>query len=330
MHELSGKSFLVTGGAGNIGSYVVEALIAAGAERIAVVDNFYNGHMENLRAAQASSGTELAVINASIADHTALRAIFRQWRPDYAFHLASMLTLDCKAEPLQAVDYNIVGTTNVIDCCIHQGVKRLVHSSSASVFGEPRYLPVDEQHPFDNKLLYGATKIANEALLTSAYHEYGLSWVGLRYYNVYSERQRRGHLYTQVIPKWAQEIVTSGTLTINDDGSQTMDLIHAEDIARANLLALQSDVDNELFNIGSGVETSVRQLADWIIEAFGVPVRIVYQHHDPNRVKRRVSSTEKAERLLGFKAKITAREGIRRCVEAFKTRDLSALVFDGV
>jgi UDP-glucose 4-epimerase len=329
MHDLKDKTILVTGGAGNLGSYVVEALIDEGVRRIVVVDNFYNGHRENLEFALACRSVQTLLVNESIADHPRLRAVFREHRPDYVFHLASMLTLDCRAEPRQAVDYNIVGTYNVADCCIHGGVRRLVHSSSASVFGEPRRLPVDEDHPFDNRLLYGATKIACEALLNSAYHEYGLSWAGLRYYNVYSERQRRGHLYTQVIPKWAQEITTSGTLTINDDGSQTMDLIHAEDVARANLLALRADVDNELFNIGTGIETSVRQLAEWMIEDFGVPVRIVHQHHDPNRVKRRASSTEKAERLLGFKARISAREGIRRCVQALRTRDLGQLVFDG-
>lgn len=328
MHELRGKVFLVTGGAGNLGSYVVEALIEAGAKRIVVVDNFYNGYMENLEEALKATTTDTVVINEDIADHPRLLAAFSQYRPDYVFNMASMLTLDCKAEPRQAVRFNIVGTHNVIDCCLKTGVKRLVHSSSASVFGEPRYLPVDEQHPFDNRLLYGATKIANEALLTSAHHEYGLAWVGLRYYNVYSARQRRGHLYTQVIPKWVHEIATQGQVTINDDGSQTMDLIHAEDIAHANLLAMRSDVTNEAFNVGTGIETSVKQLADWIIESYGVPVRIMHQSHDPNRVKRRASSTEKAERMLGFKARIGAREGIRRCVEQLRQHDLCAVAFD--
>jgi len=329
MHDLKETTILVTGGAGNLGSYVVEALIDEGVRRVVVVDNFYNGHRENLEAALACRSAQTILVNASIADHADLAAVFREHRPQYAFHLASMLTLDCKAEPRQAVDYNVVGTFNVADCCLRSGVRRLVHSSSASVFGEPRRLPVDEDHPFDNRLLYGATKIACEALLNALHHESGLDWVGLRYYNVYSERQRRGHLYTQVIPKWAQEISTSGTLTINDDGSQTMDLIHAEDIARANLLALRSTATNELFNIGTGIETSVRQLAEWMVEDWGVPVKIVHQNHDPNRVKRRASSTEKAARVLGFKARITAREGIRRCVHALKTRDLGQLVFDG-
>jgi UDP-glucose 4-epimerase len=330
MHELRDKTFLVTGGAGNLGSYVVEALIREAARRVVVVDNFYNGHQANLDAALESTTTETIVVTENIADHDRLLAVFNRYRPDYVFNMASMLTLDCRAEPLRAIQYNIVGTYNVIDCSIRTGVTRLVHSSSASVFGEPRYLPVDEQHPFDNKLLYGATKIANEALLNSAHHEYGLSWVGLRYYNVFSERQRRGHLYTQVIPKWAHEIATQGTLTINDDGSQTMDLIHAEDIARANILALRSDVVNEVLNIGSGIETSVKQLAQWMIELYEMPVKIVYQDHDPNRVKRRASSTERAEQVLGFRAQISAREGIRRCVEVLKSRELSAVAFDDV
>jgi len=328
MNVLEGATFIVTGGAGNIGSYVVDQLIAEEAERIVIVDNFYNGHMENLKGALAQDETGVIVVNEDISNHPRLLAIFNQYKPDYVFHLASMLTLDCKLQPLQAIQYNIVGTYNVIDCSLHRRVKKVVHSSSASVFGEPRYLPVDEDHPFDNKLLYGATKIANEALFTSAWHEHGLPWVGLRYYNVYSERQRRGHLYTQVIPRWAHEIQTVGRITINDDGSQTMDLIHGEDIAWANILACKSDVVDECFNIGTGRETSVKQLAEMMIEFFGVPVEVIHQDHDPNRVKQRCCSTVKAKEMLGFEARIEAREGIRRCVEHFKNHTLAEVHFD--
>ena len=328
MNRLEGATFLVTGGAGNIGSYVVEALIAESARAVVIVDNFYNGHMANLDAALKSTTTDVVVVNEDISLHDRLMAVFNQHKPDYVFHLASMLTLDCKLSPLQAIQYNIVGTYNVIDCSVRRHVKKVVHSSSASVFGEPRYLPVDENHPFDNKLLYGATKIANEALFTAAWNEYGLPWVGLRYYNVYSERQRRGHLYTQVIPKWAHEIMTTGRITINDDGGQTMDLIHAEDIALANILACKSEVANEVFNIGSGKETSVKQLAEMMIEFFGVPVEVEHQSHDPNRVRRRRSATAKAKESLGFEARIEAREGIRRCVEYFKSHSLGSVEFD--
>lgn len=330
MHQLEGKTFLVTGGAGNLGSYVVDALIFAGARKIVVVDNYYNGHASNLDAARSADATELVEVREDISDHARLLAVFQEHRPDYVFHMASMLTLDCKAEPLQAVRYNIVGTYNVIDCCLRTGSARLVHSSSASVFGEPRYLPVDEDHPFDNKLLYGATKIADEALLHAAHHEYGLEWVGLRYYNVYSERQRRGHLYTQVIPKWAHQISRGEEITINDDGSQTMDLIHAEDVARANLCAMRSDASDACFNIGSGEETSVKQLAEWMIEAWGTDVKIVHRDHDPNRVKRRASAVARAEEVLGFRARIPAREGIFRCVQGLRTRDLAGVAFDAV
>jgi len=328
MNELEGTVCLVTGGAGNIGSYVVDALVGERVRTVVVVDNFYNGHLENLERALESEGTDVAVCNEDISQHPRLLAVFNQYKPQYVFHLASMLTLDCKLQPLQAIQYNIVGTYNVIDCCLRTGVRKLVHSSSASVFGEPRYLPVDEDHPYDNKLLYGATKIANEALLVAAQHEFGLAWVALRYYNVYSERQRRGHLYTQVIPKWAHDIQTKGRITINDDGHQTMDLIHAEDIARANILACKSDVVGEFFNIGTGTETSVKELAEMMIEFFGLPVEVVHVAHDPNRVRRRASSTKKAKDLLGFEATIGAREGIRRCVEHFKSHSLAGVRFD--
>jgi len=155
-----------------------------------------------------------------------------------------------------------------------------------------------------------------------------LPWVGLRYYNVYSERQRRGHLYTQVVPKWAYEIRAHGKIAINDDGSQTMDLIHAEDVARANIAACKSDVANECFNIGSGKETSVKQLAEMMIELFDVPVEVTYEQHDPNRVKQRRCSTVKAKDLLCFEPTIEAREGLKRCVEYFKTHTLADVDFD--
>lgn len=328
MPSIKDSTVLVAGGAGNIGSYTVDQLIEEGVGRIIVVDNMYNGHPENLANALHSTRTEVELVELDIADYEALRELFHHSRPDYAFHLASMLTLDSKRMPRQAIQSNIVGTWNIIDCCIDAGVRKIVFSSSASVFGEPRYLPVDEEHPFDNKLLYGATKIACEALLVAAKHEYGLCWVGMRYYNVYSERQRRGHLYTQVIPKWAHDMVIRGEITINDDGSQTMDLIHAEDVARANVLAMKSDIDGEFFNVGTGVETSVKQLAEWMIEFYERPIKVKYVEHDPNRVKRRSSSTTKIRRLLCFEPQIGAREGVRRCVEELRKRDLSGVKFD--
>jgi len=317
--DLADSICLVTGGAGNIGSYIVDALIEERARMVVVVDNFYNGHMENLEEALQARNTRVVVENEDISDYDRLLAVFLQYKPQYVWHQASMLTIDCEAHPRQAIDYNITGTFNVIECCLRVSVEKIVYASSASVFGDPRYLPVDEGHPFDNKLLYGATKIANEALFTSYAVSRGLPYVGLRYYNVYSERQRRGHLYTQVIPKWTSQIESQGYITINDDGSQSMDLIHAWDVARANILAMKQNVENEFFNIGTGIETTVRQLAEMFVEFFAdKPFEIRYVPHDPNLVKRRRCSTEKSERLLGFKAEIKARDGVRRCVEHYR------------
>jgi len=314
MNEIKDSTILVTGGAGTIGSHVVDGLVKRGAGRILVYENFSEGEPDNLDWARANGNVE--IIRADIRDTEDLDAAMRG--VDYVFHIASVLLLESKAKRRKAVDVNVVGTFNVLEAATKHHVKKVIFSSSASVFGDPVRLPVDESHPFNNVTFYGATKLAGEQFCTNFYHDSGLNFVGLRYYNVYGPRQGIKGAYAQVLPRWLDSLDEGKPLVIFGDGTQTMDLIFVRDIAAANLLSLTSDVSGEFFNIGTGIETSVRELAELILDIKKCRAEIKYEPHDINLVKRRRCSTEKAERMLGFKAAVPLRQGLE---EYIKWRD---------
>jgi UDP-glucose 4-epimerase len=311
MPEIKGSKILVTGGMGNIGSHIIDALVREGADRIIVYDNFSEGELDNLNWAMENGPVEL--IRADIRDpedlDTAMRGI------DYVFHAASMLLLESKSKPRKALEVNVNGTFNVFNAAVKNGVKKVIFSSSASVFGDPLRLPVDEDHPFNNVTIYGGTKIAGEQICTYFYHEHKIDFVGLRYYNVYGPRQSIKGAYAQVLPRWLDRIDNGKPLVIFGDGSQTMDMIFVHDIALANILSLKSDVTNEFFNIGTGIETSVGELAHTIMELKDYHLPEVYEPHDINLVKRRRCSTDKSERLLGFRAQVDVRTGLKQYIE---------------
>lgn len=306
MWEIDGKSVLVTGGAGTIGSHVVDALLAEGADLVRVYDNLSTGNTANLEEAERSG--RLEIVRADIRDREDLDHAMRGI--DYVFHQASILLLEGVSRPLKSLEVNVLGTYHVLEAAVRHGVKKLVAASSASVFGDPQYLPVDEAHPFNNVTLYGATKVACEQLYASFHHYHRLPYVALRYYNVYGPRQGRHGAYTQVIPRWFDQMEAGEPLTIFGDGSQSMDLIFVRDIARANLLALKSDVTADYFNIGSGVETSVKELAARLLALTGYEKGVVHIPHDVNLVRRRRCSTSKAARLLGFVSGTSVDEGL--------------------
>ena len=306
MHVIAGSRVLVTGGAGNIGSHIVDALIQGEAVIVRVLDNFSTGNLDNLEEALPSGRIEL--VRADIRDREDVEAAVQGM--DYVFHEASILLLEGIARPRKSLEVNILGTYNVLEAAADRGVKKMVIASSASVFGDPRRLPVDESHPFDNVTLYGATKVACEQLCASFHHYRKLPFVAFRYYNVYGPRQGSHGAYTQVIPRWFAQIEAGEPLTIFGDGSQTMDLIFVKDIARANILGLQSDVTNDFFNLGTGIETSVKELAETVISVSGHSAGIRYIPRDVNLVRRRRCDTTKSERMLGFKAETSVRDGI--------------------
>lgn len=310
MLELKGSTVLVTGGAGNIGSHVVDALVKENVSKIIVYENFSEGEIENLEWALRNGPLE--IVRADIRDWEDLDIAMRG--VDYVFHVASMLLLESKARPRKAMEVNILGTFNVLDAAVKNNVKKVVFSSSASVFGDPVRLPVDETHPFNNLTFYGATKSAGEQFCTNFHHEHGLKFCGLRYYNVYGPRQSIKGAYAQVLPKWLDRIDDSQPLVIFGDGSQSMDLIFVRDIAQANISAMKSDVSNEFFNIGTGIETTVRDLAHLIMDIKNFHLDPIYESHDVNLVKHRRCSTEKSERLIGFKAQVSLRQGLEEYI----------------
>jgi len=305
--KLKNSVVLITGGAGNIGSYIVDEVMSSGAKEVVVVDNFFNSDKKYLE------DKNVIVYPIDISSLEEMTFVFEKHKPDYVFHCASMLIQDSETLPRKSMNTNIVGTFNVVDLSNKFGVKKICYSSSASVYGEPKYLPVDEDHPFQyNNFVYGWTKITAELIFRS---ECKCDWLGFRYYNVYSDRMRQGAFYTQVFPIFYNKIKNGEPITIYGDGSQTMDLIHAEDIARANILGLESDVSGEFFNVGSGKETSVLELAKLMMEMMDTEVEINIVPQDSQKVKNRRSSTEKINKLLNFTPTKTVEEGLKQYLD---------------
>jgi UDP-glucose 4-epimerase len=324
-HTLFGRTLLVTGGAGNIGSFIIDALVAEQPKMIICVDNMFSGKTENIIRHVDKSYWQF--YNLDIGDYHSLSYIFHTHKPQYVFHQASMLIQDSETLPHKAIQTNIVGTFNMIQLGNEFGIEKMCYASSASVFGQPKELPVDENHPlaFKDNYLYGATKIANEALM-GAHARF--DWVGMRYYNVYSERQSTSGFYTQVINYLYERISKGQCLELHSDGSQTVDLIHAEDIAAINLVAMKSEVTGEYFNVGTGVQISVLDLARMLMELMDREVEVCFTtHHTSERmVTRRQSSTKKMKELLSFVPRIQIEEGLRRFVDQRREEKKGSIV----
>jgi UDP-glucose 4-epimerase len=304
---------LVTGGAGNIGSFVVDQCLDSGHE-VLVVDNFYNGKLQNIAQHLIDKRIQLETID--IGSWEMVRYVFEKFQPHYVCHQASLMIMDSNKFPHKAIETNITGTFNIIQACHEFGVKKLVYGSSASVYGNPRFVPVTEDHPFDNQTLYGATKIAKEALMTSWAFSHKVPYVGFRYFNIYSERQGIGAFYTQVFQKWIHAIHEDREIIIYGDGEQTLDLVHSSDAAQANSLAMfNNDVENEFFNVGTGKETSLKELLKLVEGLLGKKAKVKFIESDPHLVRRRCASIDKIERMLGFAPKIDVPAGAKRYVD---------------
>ncbi|MFH1353372.1 MAG: NAD-dependent epimerase/dehydratase family protein, partial [bacterium] len=276
-----------------------------------IYDNFVRGKIENLRTAKAAG--RVKVIRGDIRDVKKMKRGMKGM--DYVFHLASAWLLQCLKEPRLALDVNVAGSYNVLEAAVQNNVKKLIFSSSASVFGDPLYFPVDEEHPFNTNSAYGASKVAGEQFCEVFHKMYGLKYVALRYFNVFGPRQDVKGAFTQVIPKWLDCIDAGKPITVFGDGMQTMDLIYVGDVARANILALKSRVESGVFNIGTGRETSANQLAEVLIELTGSNEKIIHKGKDINLVNRRKSSTKKAEKLLDFKSRVGLKEGLKALMD---------------
>lgn len=307
-----GERVLVTGGGGAIGSNLVDQLVQAGAAEVVVLDNFVRGRRENLSWALANGPVEL--VEGDICDRDLVGELTRG--KDLVFHLAALRITQCAEEPRLANDVLVNGTFNVIEAAAAEGVRKLIASSSASVYGLATEFPTDEDHhPYANDTLYGAAKVYNELLLRSYHAMTGLDYVALRYFNVYGERMDIHGLYTEVLVRWMERITAGLPPIILGDGSQTMDFVFIGDIARANVLAAQADVTDEVFNIACGVETSLQELAEGLLKVMGSDLEIEYgPARSVNGVTRRLADIRRAEERLGWKPEIDLEEGLTRLV----------------
>jgi UDP-glucose 4-epimerase len=311
--ELSGTRCLVTGGAGTIGSHVVDLLLTAGAREVIVLDNLVRGRMANLAAAMRSD--RVTFVEGDICDLETLAGLVPGC--DVVFHLAAIRITQCAEEPRLAHEVLATGTFNVVEAAAAHGVRKVVASSSASVYGQAVDFPTDESHhPWANDTLYGAAKVYNEGVLRSFHAMTGLDYVALRYFNVYGPRMDIHGLYTEVLIRWMERIATGTPPLILGDGLQTMDFVDVRDIARANILAAQAPVTDGVYNIARGEETSLNGLAEALLRAMARedlqpeygPARSV------NAVARRLADTSAAQRDLGFRAEIDLDQGLRDLV----------------
>jgi UDP-glucose 4-epimerase len=300
--DLSGKRVLVIGGAGFIGSHVVEELLRTDIAKVIVYDNYARGKQSNIRESLEDSRCSIFEDGGDIREVDVLNSAVK--KVDAVIHLAAMWLLHCKDYPRTAFDVNIAGTFNVLEACVNNNIERLVYSSSASVYGDAAELPMTEAHPFNNRNFYGATKIAGEAMCRAFHDRFGLSYVGLRYMNVYGPHQDQTAAYTGVIPIMLNKIDANEAPIINGDGSQAYDFITARDAARCNVLALQAEVDDEFYNVGTGVQTSIKELCDLILRLCESDLKVTYNPYSPEDARRlvqnRIGSPVKAARDLGF------------------------------
>jgi len=308
--ELSGKRIALIGGAGLVGSHIADQLVAEPVREVVIFDNFLRGTRTNLSRAVASP--KVRVVEGSMTDIRLLRDTLAG--ADGVFLLASLWLGECVAEPRTAWDVNTMGTWNVVEACRDLGVKRIVYSSSASVYGNALAIPMTEAHAFNNRTTYGATKIANEQMLRAIYEQCGLPYVGLRYMNIYGPRMDYRGTYVSVIMKVLDRIFASQPPIIFGDGSQVYDFIHVGDVARANILAMRADCADENFNIGMGVGTTINELVRHLLDLTNPTLVPEYRPQEQSFVTHRVGSVDKAERLLGFRAEIPLRDGLASVV----------------
>jgi len=308
-----GERALITGGAGVVGSTLADQLVRGGAEEIVVLDNLVRGRRENLAWALANG--PVRIVEGDIRDRELVAEVTRGI--DVVFHQAAIRITQCAEEPRLALEVLVDGTFNVLEAAANEGVRKVVAASSASVYGLAEEFPTAENHhPYANDTLYGAAKTFNEGLLRSLHAMNGLDYVALRYFNVYGPRMDIYGVYTEVLVRWMERIAAGEPPLILGDGSQTMDFIYIDDVARANVLAAAADVTDVTFNVASGVETSLLELARMLLNVMDSELPV---QHGPergvNKVPRRLADTTSAREQLGFEAEVGVEEGLRRLVD---------------
>lgn len=307
------QQILITGGAGLIGSTIADRLAADPRNQVIVLDNLERGRIENL--AGAVEHGRITVVKGDIRDQKLIRDVMNG--VDVVYHQAAIRITQCAEDPRLALEVMADGAFNVFEAAADAGVHKVVAASSASVYGLAETFPTSEDHhPYHNRTLYGATKTFNEGLLRSLNEMYGLDYVALRYFNVYGPRMDVHGAYTEVLIRWMERIDSAEPPIIFGDGAQTMDFVFVEDIARANILAAESPATDVVLNVGSGIETSLTELAETLIDVMDADLDPEYvDERKVNPVRRRLADTSKAGELIGFEAIVPLDVGLRRLVE---------------
>ena len=312
------NKILITGGAGLIGSHIADQLVRADPGReIVVIDNFTRGRRENL--AWALEHGNISLVEGDIRDRALLAEELQD--VDVLFHQAAIRITQCAQEPRLALEVMADGTFNVLEAAVDQRVKKIVAASSASVYGQADEFPTPESHPpYNNQTFYGATKIFNEGLLRSFHDMYGLEYVALRYFNVYGPRMDIHGAYTEVMIRWMERIEAGQPPLIFGDGTQTMDFVYVGDVARANLAAVESSASHDAFNVASGTETSLDEVANLLIEVMGSNLKPEYgPARKVNAVERRLADIRQAEKALDFRTEVDLRQGLANLVEWWRS-----------
>lgn len=319
--QMQGKRILITGGAGLVGSTIADQLIDQSVEEVVVLDNFVRGRRSNL--ATAAAGGRVTIVEGDIRDREVVAAAMEGI--DTVFHQAAIRITQCAEEPRLALEVLVDGTFNVIDAAVRAGVRKVVAASSASVYGLAEQFPTTESHhPYGNRTLYGAAKTFNEGLLRSFCESDGLEYVALRYFNVYGPRMDIHGVYTEVLVRWMERIEDGRPPLILGDGQQTMDFVYIDDIARANLLAASSSATDAVYNVASGTETSLNELARTLLQVMDADLEPEYgPARSVNAVPRRLADTSRAAEDLGFRAQVGLADGLSRLVAWWRAASLA-------
>ena len=316
--DMKDKCFLMIGGAGLIGSHAVDALLKEEVAEIRVYDNFSRGMMENLAEALRDPRVNVFPLGGELMHRDILDAAMKDI--DGVFHFAALWLLHCHEFPRSAFEVNIGGTFNVLEACVNNGVEQLVLSSSASVYGDAVEEPMTESHPYNNTNFYGATKVAGEQMARALFHRYKetekrFDYVGLRYMNVYGPRQDYLGTYVSVVMKILDRLDHGLPPLVYGDGSQAYDFVYVGDCADANVCAMKADTTDEFYNVGTGRKTTIKELAELILDITGSDLQIQYEPAGMTFVKNRVGCPKKAEAEIGFKAGMGLREGLKQLIE---------------
>ena len=308
-NKISNAVIFITGGAGFIGSYVVEELLTHAPRKIIILDNLVRGSLYNMKNFITEPRVEF--IEGDIRDTELLEKCIAG--SDFVFHMAALRINSCAADPKEGFEVMLQSTFNVADLCKKHKIKKVIYSSSASVYGLAQHFPTPESdNPYNNQTFYGGAKLWGEQLFRSYKFMYDLNYVALRYFNVYGSRMDTDGKYTEVMIKWLDCIRDKKEPAIFGDGSDSMDFVHVRDIAHANVLALLSDVSDENFNVGDQQETSLAQLLQGLLKVNGSDLKPVYKPANTvNPVRRRLADISKAEKLLGYKPSVSLEQGLK-------------------